>query len=68
MIIGTFRGLRPHLVVTPSPVLPSPGRGRERLERGAPPPLDAPIMGLGGIKEGIWQGGVKCIKAKRSNY
>jgi len=42
------------LVETPSPVSPSPYEGEgELIERGAPPLLNTPIMGLGGITGGF---------------
>ena len=53
---GVLEGLRPCLVVTPSPVSPSPWQGEgEELERGAAPLLDAPLGG--GEDKGGFKGG-----------
>jgi len=40
---GFINGLRSHLAVTPSPVSPSPERGRGRKVREASPLYDSPI-------------------------
>jgi hypothetical protein len=46
--MGFLNGLRPCFVETLSPVSPSPGRGRGKIDkRGASPLLDTRIKGLG---------------------
>ena len=42
---GFLNGLRPHLAVTPSPLSPSPERGRGGIVREASPLYDSPISG-----------------------
>jgi hypothetical protein len=44
IIMGCLKGFYPFLLVTPSPLSPSPWQGEgELIERGASPLLDTPI-------------------------
>jgi len=50
---GFLWGLRPRLLVTLSPLSPSPYQGEgEELVRGVAPLLDTPLVGGGGISKG----------------
>ncbi len=59
--MGFLNGLRPSLVETPSPVSPSPGRGRGEInKRGANAPLRHPTKGVGIEKKGLREAKPPC--------